>query len=85
MSYSDVEVSHEGKKTYYCPFSDVYTHFYSILPSTYKFSMKYTLAFRDISICSDFAKFHNDLRFLKSLFLKNGYSASFINKCFKTF
>lgn len=47
--------------------------------------MKYTLAFRDISICSDSAKFHNDLRFLKNLFLKNGYPASFIDKCFKTF
>ena len=47
--------------------------------------MKYTLAFRDISICSDLAKFHNDLRFLKNLFLQNGYPASFIDKCFKTF
>ena len=30
-------------------------------------------------------KFYNELSFLKDIFFKNGYPASFIDKCFKTF
>ena len=30
-------------------------------------------------------KFYNELSFLKDIFFKNGYPASFIGKCFKTF
>ena len=50
LSFLDVEVSQEGNKftaaVYRKPtFSGVYTHFDSFLPTTYKFSMIYTLVF----------------------------------------
>ena len=33
--------------------------------------------------CSDWTKFHEELNFLKHLFLENGYLLSFIDKCFR--
>ena len=45
--------------------------------------MIYTLACRCFKICSDWTKFHEELDFLKHVFLKNGYPLSFIDKCFK--
>ena len=66
-------------------FSGVYTHFDSFLPTTYKFGMIYTLAFRCFSSCFDWTNFFNELALLKDIFLKNGYPISFIDKCFKTF
>ena len=90
LSFLDVEVCREGNKfvtsVYRKPtFSGVYTHFDSFLPSTYKFGMIYTLTFRCFSLCSSWTKFHNELAILKDIFLKNGYPASFIDRCFKTF
>ena len=66
-------------------FGGVYTHFDRFLPTTYKISMIYTLVFKCFSICSNWNNFHNELVFLKNIFLKNGYPISFIDKCFKTF
>ena len=90
LSFLDVEVSQEGNKfattVYHKPmFRGVYTHFFSFLPTTYKFSMIYTLVFRCFSICSNWTNFHNELAFLKDIFLENGYPISFIDKCFKHF
>ena len=45
--------------------------------------MVYTLAYRCFRICSDSTKFNQELRFLKSVFLKNGYPSGFIDSCFK--
>ena len=45
--------------------------------------MIYTLAYQRFKNCSDRAKFHEELNFLKQVFLKNGYRLSFIDKCFK--
>ena len=45
--------------------------------------MIYTLAYRCFKICSHWAKFHEELNFLKHVFFKNGYPLSFIDKCFK--
>ena len=83
-------MSREGNKfatsVYHKPtFSGVYTHFDSFLPTTYKFSMIYTLVYRSFSICSNWTNFHNELVFLKDISLKNRYPISFIDKCFKTF
>ena len=90
MSFLDVEVSLEGNQfatpVYHKPtFSGIDTHFDSFLPTTYKFSMIYTLVFRCFSICSNWTNFHNELVFLKDTFFKNEYPISFIDKCFKTF
>ena len=43
----------------------------------------YTLAFPCFKTCSDWTKFHEELNFLKHVLLKNGYTLSFIDKCFK--
>ena len=91
LSFLDIEVSREKGKfvttVYRKPtFSGVYTHFESFLPTIYKFGMVYTLAYRCFKICSDWTKFHEELRFLKQVFLENGYPLSFIDlNCFKTF
>ena len=90
LSFLDVEVSRDGNtfvtSVYRKPtFSGVYTYFDSFLPSTYKIGMIYTLEFRCFRICSDWNKFHKEIIFLKDIFLKNGYPASCIDKCFKTF
>ena len=90
LSFLDVEVSPEKGKfvtTVYRkpPFSGVYTHFESFLPTLYKFGMIYTLVYRCFRICSDSTKFHEELSLLKQVFLKNGYPLSFIHNCFKTF
>ena len=90
LSFLDVEVSREKGKfvttVYRKPtFSGVYTHFESFLPTVYKFGIVYTLVYRCFKICSDWTKFHEELSFLKQVFLKNGYPLSFIDNCFKTF
>ena len=90
LSFLDVEVSREKGKfvttVYRKPtFSGVYTHFESFLPTVYKFGMVYTLVYRCFKICSDWTKFHEELSFLKQVFLKNGYPLSFIDNSFKTF
>ena len=84
LSFLDAEVSREGNKfatnAYRKPpFSGVYTHFDSFLPTTYKFTIIYTLVFRSFSICSNWINFHKELVFLKDIFLKNGYPILFIN------
>ena len=64
-------------------FNGAYTHFDSFLPVAYKFGMMYTLAYRRLKICSNWTKFLEELNFLKHVFLKNGYSLSFVDKFFK--
>ena len=47
--------------------------------------MVYTIAYLCFKICSDWTKFHEELSFLKYVFLKIGYPLAFIDNCFKTF
>ena len=77
----DVEVSRQQGKfvttVYRKPtFSGVYIHFDSFLPTVYKVGMIYTLAYRCLKTCSDWTKFHEELNFLKHVFLKSGYPLS---------
>ena len=90
FSFLDIEVIREQGKfsttIYRKPtFSGVYCNFESFLPSVYKFGMVYTLVHRCFRICSDWTNFHAELTFLKKIFRKNGYTESFIDKCFKKF
>ena len=84
LSFLDVEVSRKKGKfvttVYRKPtFSGVDTHCERFLPTVYTFNMIYTLAYRCFKICSDWTKFHEELSFLKQLFLGNGYPLSFID------
>ena len=45
--------------------------------------MVHTLAYRCFRICSDWTKFNQGLRFLKGVFLKNGFPSGLIDFCFK--
>ena len=75
LPFLDIEVSWEKGKfvttVYRKPtFSDGYTHFESFLPTVYKFGIVYTLAYSCFKICSYWAKFHEELSFLKQVFKK---------------
>ena len=88
LPFLDVEVSRQQGKLVTSvsrkpTFSSVYTHFDSFLPEVYKVGMIYILAYRCFKICSDWTKFHEELNFLKQVYLKNGCPLSFIDKCFK--
>ena len=92
----NIEVSREKGKfvtnVYRKPvFSRALTQFESFLPTTYKFGIIYTLAYRCFKICSEWTKFQEELSFLKQVSLKNGYPLSLIDNilkhkitCFKT-
>ena len=83
LSFLDVEISREKGKfvttVYRKPtFSGEYTHFEIFLSTVYKFGMIYILAYCCFKICSDWTKFHEELSFMKQIFLKNGYPLYFI-------
>ena len=78
LSFVDINVFREGGQfltNAYCKqtFSGVSRHFEGFLPAPYKFGMVCTFTNRCFRICSDWTKFNQGLRFLKALFLKNGY------------
>ena len=66
-------------------FSSVYTHFDSYMPLSCKFRLVSTIIFRSFTICSDIPKFHQEICKIKDIFIKNGYSERFLDKCVKTF
>ena len=55
------------------------------MPLNYKFSLVSTVTFRSFTICSDMPKFHQEICKIKDIFIKNGYSERFLDKCVKTF
>ena len=71
----------------YCKpfFNGVYTHFDSYMPLNYNFSLVSTISFCTLTICPDMPKFHQEICKIKYIFIKNGYSERFIDKCIKTF
>ena len=56
----------------------------SIIITSNKLRMIYTLAYGSFNICSDWIEFHEKRNLLKRVFLKNECRFSFIDKCFKT-
>ena len=66
-------------------FSGVYLNFHSHLPTDYKKGLIDTLLHRSRNICSDYASFHQEILFLKSVWQKNSLPLFFIDKCVKKF
>ena len=66
-------------------FSGVFTNFYSFIHKSYKFGLIFTLLHRSFTICSDVEKFHQEINFLKTIFRKNSYPPSFIDRCVTIF
>ena len=54
-------------------FSGVYLNFHSHLPTDYKKGLIDTLLHRSYNICSDYASFHQEILFLKSVWQKNSF------------
>ena len=66
-------------------FSGVYTHFNSFLPSNYKDNILFVLIHRCFTLCSSFSNFHLEMEKLKTIFKKNGFPPSLINRCIKRY
>ena len=66
-------------------FSGVYLNFGSFLPVEYKKGLIATLLHRTHVICSDYARFHEEVSKLKVIWQKNGFPLFFIDKCVKKF
>ena len=66
-------------------FSGLYSHYKSYLPDTYKKGLVYTLLHRAHVLCSSWDKFHEEVVFLKEIFMKNAFPIHFVDKCVKTF
>ena len=72
--------------TYQETFTGVYTNFSSFLPLEHKFGLVYTLLLhRCFCLVTDMSKFHFEIEKLKEIFLSNGYSNRFIDKCISKF
>ena len=64
-------------------FSGIYLNFKSFVPEVYKKGLIFCLVFRIYSICSDWARIHDEINKLKCLLLWNTYPLKFINFCIK--
>ena len=89
LSFLDINIFRENGKsvpTFYRKktFSGVYTNFNSFIPETYKTSLIKSLFFQYLNLCLDFAKFHHEIKVLKSNLYKNSYSRDFLDKCIKS-
>ena len=66
-------------------FSGLYLQWKSFVPKHYKISLVYCLLFRAWRICSDSGLFHNEVGFIKSTLVANGYPTNFLNRCIRKF
>ena len=66
-------------------FSGLYSNFASFIPITYKKGLLFTLLFRGFSLCTDWCKFHSEIKILKSVMGKNGYPSLLVDRCIKLF
>ena len=90
LSFLDIKITRENgklttsvfrKKT----FSGVYVNFNSFLPRDYKRGLILTLLFRAYTICSNYNKFLEEIETLKTIWQKNSFSLSFIDRCIHKF
>ena len=66
-------------------FIGVYLNFHSHLPTDYKKGLIDTLLHRSYNIHSNYASFHQEILFLKSVWQQNSFPLFFIDKCVKKF
>lgn len=86
LSFLDILVTRDGEHfltSLYrkATFSGVYTNFQSFIPLQYKHGLLFTLLYRAYTISSNFEIFHNEICTLKTIWLKNAYPLSMIDKC----
>ena len=88
ISFLDISITQTENKfttSIFCKktFSGFYLHFHSHLPTDYKKGLIDTLLHHSYNICSDYASFHQEILFLKSVWQKNSFPSFFIAKCVK--
>ena len=90
LAFLDVLVTRIGN--YFCTslyrkptFSGLYSHYKSFMPDSYKRGLVYTLLHRAHVLCSSWDKFHEEVTFLREIFMKNCYPSHFFDKIVKTF
>ena len=88
LSFLDIVISrNEGKLTTSIhrkkTFSGVYVNYNSFLPRDYKRGLISTLLHRAYTICSDYGKLHLEIERLKTIWQKNSFPLSFIDRCVK--
>ena len=90
FSFLDVKIRRENDSftasIYRKPtFSEVFTHFDSFIPASYKYGLVNTLIFQCFKICSSYEKIHNEIVSLKYSLKHNSYPKNFIDNCTKFF
>ena len=90
LSFLDIKITRNGdklmtsihrKKT----FSGVYLNYDSFLPRDYKRGLISTLLYRAYTLCSDYNSIHEEISKLKTIWQKNNFPLSFIDRCVKKF
>lgn len=66
-------------------FSGLYTNFNSFISDKYKTGLIYCLLFRIFTLTVDWAKFHEEVRYLRDIFRKNQYPEHYFDRCLKFF
>ena len=90
LPFLDVLVCREGDQLvtsiYRKPtFSGLYTNFNSYISEKYKAGLINCLLFRIFTLTVDWAKFHEEVKFLSEIFRKNQYPQHFFDRCVKIF
>ena len=90
ISFLDIKITrNDGKLTTSIyrkkTFSGVYVNYNSFLPRDYKRGLISTLLHRAYTICSDYNKLHQEISRLKSIWQKNSFPLSFIDRCIQKF
>ncbi len=90
LPFLDVLVSRDGShmttSLYRKPtFSGLYTNFNSFISEKYKTGLIYCLLFRIFTLTVDWAKFHEEVKYLSEIFRKNKYPQHFFDRCIKKF
>ena len=90
LPFLDVLVSREAARLvtsiYRKPtFSGLYTNFNSFISDKYKTGLIYCLLFRIFTLTVDWAKFHDEVKYLSDVFRKNQYPQHYFDHCLKIF
>ena len=90
LSFLDIKIVRDNNKfttSVYrkTTFSGVLTNFESFIPTSYKYTLIFTLFHGAFKPCSNFELFHQDIENLKNIFGNNGYLVNFSDFCIKKY
>ena len=90
LSFLDIKIVRDNNKfttSVYrkTTFSGVLTNFESFIPTSYKYTLIFTLLYGAFKPCSNFELFHQDIENLTNIFGNNGYLVNFSDFCIKKY